>query len=244
MEYRDWLDQEDLLAFIENGADAEECLVYESVPKFIICGVLVPQSRLRTLDIEDVLQWNYIPPSSWGISYSSRGRVSVSPPMDHTGSKTLDRGEPIFHLREFKGREDKESYFELSQRFAHLFDLHYVPERDAYCRFDDLGDIEEIATIRSTQENDPFRGERCITILRCVLDEYMALTGQVMIRLFDSMRLDAEHFNDWRNHHVETRNRDNDIHYRFGVLPGTASYMRGFQIIRPRISKGEVSKGF
>jgi hypothetical protein len=101
--------------------------------------------------VDDLDYWNCNPFSSWGISisYGKHPKVALSPPLDHTGSKTLDRGEQILFAREFDGRQEQPSYIEISQKLTHAFGLHYVPECDAFCRFDERGDVEDVVRLRN-----------------------------------------------------------------------------------------------
>jgi hypothetical protein len=148
--YKNWVEQDDFVHFLQAIPSATDIILYASVPYFtFIYGVLVPERLVTPPDIDDLHHWSCNPFSSWGItiSYGARRRVSLSPPLDHTGSKTLDSGEQIVFTRKFDGRQEQRSYIEVSQKLTHAFGLHWVPEREAYCRFDDRGDVEEVVRV-------------------------------------------------------------------------------------------------
>jgi len=81
------------------------------------------------------------------VRFSEPRAVWISPPLDHTGSKTLNQGEQLVFSRNFDGRFGKKSYYEILQKFTHLFGLHYMDERHAYCRLDERGDVEDVIRI-------------------------------------------------------------------------------------------------
>ncbi len=49
--------------------------------------------------------------------------------------------------RQFDGHVGRRHYYEVLQKFTHIFDVHLVEERNAYCRLDSHGDIEEVIRI-------------------------------------------------------------------------------------------------
>ena len=81
-----------------------------------------------------------------------------------------------------------------------------------------------------------------ITIKRAVLDEYMAVTDMSVVRMFDITRLRYESFGGWSNQGDEKERTDGDLHYRFHIQPGHASYMRGVQLVRSRLSRDEAAR--
>jgi hypothetical protein len=247
-EYRNWVEQDDFVHFLQAIPSATDVILYASVPysTFIstfIYSVLVPKRSVTPPDIDDLHHWNNCNPfSSWGItiSYGKRKEVSLSPPLDHTGSKTLDHGEQIVFARQFDGRQEQRSYIEVSQRLTHAFGLHWVPERGAYCRFDDRGDVEEVIRVVNIPGQTAPEEGRAVTILRSTLDEYLVITDQALLLLFDSTRFEPKRFGGWQGQDVEYHERKPEIYYRMSRDADTASYLRGFQIIRPAVSKKDI----
>ena len=140
-EYKKWVKQDDFLRFLQIIPGATDIILYASVSySTFVYGVLVPQHLVTPPDVDDLDHWNCNPSSSWGITLNyGKGelkKVSLSPPQDHTGSKTLDRGEQIVFTRHFDGRQEQRSYIEISQKLTHAFGLDWVLESEAYCRFD------------------------------------------------------------------------------------------------------------
>ncbi len=245
-EYIKWLDQDNLVQFLRVVSSLDKVILYLSAPNTFFYSVLVPKSLLKIPYINDLDYWNCNPSSSWGITISggNRPRVFLSPPLDHTGSTILDHGEQIIFARRFEGRQEQQSYIEVTPRLTHSFGLHYVPERNAYCRFDNRGDVEDIIKIEELPLNNADKHGRIVTVQRDVLDEYMVITNQNLLLLFDSTRLDPQKFGAWSNQNVEYRKEEPEISYRMGRSEDIASYLRGFQIIRPKISKKDLVKRY
>ena len=132
--------------------------------------------------------------------------------------------------REFDGRQEDTSYIEISQKLAHAFGLHYVPERSAFCRFDERGDVEDV--VRVLRTSGQFGRERglVVTILRNTLDEYMTITGQTLVLLYDSTRFEPKNFGGWQNQEVAYHEVQPEIYYRMGQNLENASYLRGFKL--------------
>jgi len=203
--------------------------------------LLVPLKAVRAVDVEDLLAWNNCTPYlSWGVSWSlSKGgratRVRLSPPLEHSGSKLIDRGEQIVFARRFTGRQEDRSYIELAQTLTHPYDIHYVPERHAYCSYDENGDLEEVVRVISLQEErgDTWFGGRIVTIQREFLDRHLFVSGSALVRLFESTRVDHKSFSSWGDYESLAVNvAKKEIYARLGKKLSAGSFLRGAQIIR------------
>jgi len=237
-----WLEMGSALDLLRDNAQQHEFVVYASDRFTFIHAILAPASLLNPPDIEDLMSWNCNPTTSWGVTvqFSEPRSVWISPPLEHTGSKTLDQGEQLVFSRDFDGRSGKKSYYEILQKFTHLFGLHYIDERHAYCRLDELGDVEDIIRIVEIPGKGEEFGLNVITFNRDLLDEYLVLTDSVIVRTFDFTRYRPGSFNGWRAAHDVQFQNDVDMHYRSHVEPGYASYLRGFQLVRSLATKGQI----
>ena len=245
-EYKEWLEHKDFVQFLRAVPNQNEMVLYASGGDVYLYAVLVPKRFVTPPDPEDLGNWNCTPYSGWGITISSGGRskVFLSPPLDHTGSTTLDRGEQIVFARKFDGRQEQQSYIEISPRLTHPFDLHYVTERSAYCRFDENGEVEDVIRIELALHENQDENSRIVTIQRDVLDEYLTMTNQNLVLLFDSMRLDRGNFNGWSDQTIEHGKENPEILYRMGRSGNIATYLRGFQIIRPKLTRKDFVKRY
>jgi hypothetical protein len=191
--FEKWLEQEDVREFLKENAQEDNVVVYATLQHTFIHAVLVPNSKLSPVDVDDLLKWSTDPTSTWSI-WSTQDEIGLSPPLDHPGSKTLEGGEQLVFTRFFEGRISRKSYIEVLQKFAHVFDIHHVPEQNAYCRLDEHGDVVELVKVTSIPEKRESRAGRFVTIDRKLLDEYMVLTDTSLVQLFDFTRFNYEKF--------------------------------------------------
>lgn len=228
-DYKQWLEQKEFLQFLLDTCSGEIPL-YVSYKGTYIYSVFLPQNYLSSNYIDDLMKWDCRPDSTWGYK-GDLGNISFSPPFDFSRSKLLRNATPITFLRQFEGRIGQKSYIEVLQLLIHLNGLHFVEEKNAYCRLNEEGDIEEIIKIHHTPE------EILVTIKQEVLDHHLFLSKSALLRLFDRTLC-----NDWIRFSEKTRNesnfsdKKNKIYARQVIaldkenLP-TAGALRGFQII-------------
>jgi len=213
---RHGLDKRILCSFFKNSR-ANDIVLYASHQHCFIYGVLVPSRTVTPPNVKDLDDWNCGPSSSWGvaISYGKRSKVWLSSPLDHTGSKILDRGEKILFVRDFDGRQTKSLYWAFAETNS-LVRFALCSERSAFCRFNERGDIEDIVRIQTAHSQSGDEECRVVTIRRGTLDEYMTITSQALVLLYDSTRFEPNEFPGWLNHECVYREVDPEIYYRIG----------------------------
>ena len=229
--FDEWLEMKEIVAFLKANTRHDEFVLHAIADHIYMHSILVSALRVNPPDAEDLLRWHLNASSSWGVSvtFSNPPKICLSPPLEDTGSKTLDGGEQLVFVRHFDGFIGEKNYYELLQKFIHAAEIHFVPERNAYCRLDKRGDIEDVVRIVKIP------GGRIritvITVKRSALDEYLALTDSVAVRTFD-FTFTPSGFSGWSNHHDLQHVKEGGLFYRFHLEPGHASYMRGCQIVR------------
>jgi len=241
-----WLQMDSALAFLRDNAEQDEFVVYPSNRSTFVHAILVPASLVSPPNTDDLMSWNGSADSSWGIDarFSQPPSVWISPPLDHTGSDTLNRGEQLVFLRYFEGRPGKKSYYEILQKFTQVFDLHFIDVRNAYCRLDKHGDLEDVIRIVEISGRGEHLGENVLTVNRDVLDEYLVLTNSVIVRTFDFTRCRPSDFSGWVSIHQANYETEGEIFYRSHVEPGYASYLRGFQLVRSAATNEAILRRF
>jgi len=239
--FESWLRMDDAIAFLKDNAREKEFVMYASTGSALLHAVLVPEASVNPPDIEDLMRWNS-PLSSWGIvaTFREPASVSIVPPLHGTGSKTLNGGEPLVFGRSFEGRVGKKGYYEVLQKFTHLFDLHWLESRNAYCRLDKSGDVEDIIRVVEIPGRGTKYGGIIIVFNRYVLDEYLILTDSAIARMFDITCYRSGNFIGWSDRHDLQYTKDPHLFYRSHIESGHASYMRGGQIVRSLTSKETV----
>jgi hypothetical protein len=241
-----WLELRDAVDFLKNLDTSNETVLYASMRHVFIHTVLVPDSALNPVDTADLMRWDCNPSSGWGVSYSfgAAGDIWLDPPLDGCRSKTLEQGEQLVFTRSFEGRLGDRAYFEILQKLSQVLEVHFIAERNAYCRLDHLGDLEDVIRIIETPPVGKDSGSRLVTIERQALDTYMVLTHAAAVVTFDFTRFCPRGFSGWGHPSEPRQISDGALHYKQVLEPGCASYMRGFQIIRPLLTKTDLRGSF
>lgn len=235
-QYAAWIEQQDFLEFLRAGRRSEDVVLYAGLTHYFLYGIAVPSSAVTPVDVDDLLGWSCNPFSSWGLCHGYREGASerqmwIEPPLSSCGSRTLELGEQLLFIREFDGHWGDRTYVELSQKVTHLLGLHFVPERCAYCRLDENGDVEEVVRI------DKLDDGRVVTIKREDLDTLLLMFESSYVLLFDSTRFDPGNFSSWGDgpeEHVSLV--EENLYYRGRANAGRESYLRGFQVSTPVVS--------
>ncbi len=153
-------------------------------------------------------------------------------------SKTLKDARQLVFARSFESwKREGRSYCEILQEYLHLTEIHWRPEEHAYCRFDKHGDLEHVVSVTSKENR---RGLTLVSFKRDPLEQYLAASNSVLVRMFDFTLLRRESFTRWPDEPENVLNKSDVFFYRQKVDPGKAAYTRGVQIIRPSRPKSEV----
>jgi hypothetical protein len=243
-EFERWLGLEDAIAFLRESIKDDEFIVYACTKYTFLYAVVAPCASVDPPNVEDLLTWNHNPFSSWGItvSFGEPVSTSITPPMHGAGAETLEGGEQLLFARTFDGRIGNKTYYEVLQKFTHVFDLHYLEARKAYCRLDKHGDIEDVIRITEFPARGTDLGGTLVTFNRGLLDEYLALTDSKIVRMFDFTRCRFSGFRGWSGSHDSQFTEEPNLFYRSHIEPGHASYMRGCQIVPALTAKEEILK--
>jgi hypothetical protein len=221
------------LAFLKANAAESERVIYASGPYAFIHSIAVPLAAIEKEKPEALLNWNANPFTTIASYVSGLGRDTmwIERHKGSRGSSALDEGIDLVFGRTFEGWSGEgRNYFEVNQEYTHLAGIHWRPERSAYCRFDSNGDLAEIVSI-STRDKD---GDvSLVTFSWQELEEYLAVAGYALVRLFDFTLLRYGHFSDWGDGAERSLWLSDDLLFRQKSI-GDAAYTRGVQIMRPR----------
>lgn len=235
-----WIQQREIIPFLQNDAKDEHIIIYAFLPHVFIHAVLIPNVDLVEPTIKDLMKWSYNPFSSWGLTCSSND-AWIENPLSDAGSAFLRGGVQILFGRYFEGAEENKSYFELNQKISHLLGIHHIPERDAWCKLDKFGDIEDIVKITKINKLPNNKSGKIISIKKEVLGEYAGFENLSLLRMYDFTRYKSDNFYGWENDNKPTNFTDNNsIFGNLVVVPGVGSYSKGFQITHIGISKDQV----
>ena len=237
--YANWITADLHLDLLKKNAEEDEVIIYASGQHTFIHAVAVNEDVIDPPDIDDLLGWSGNPfraiaAYTWGGGIDDVW-IERGPAID--GSKMLQTARQLVFGREtpeILGRGS--SYFEIAQEYVHLTGIHHLPERGAYCRPDERGDLENVVTIAKKVS----LGEiSLITFKREPLEEYLAASRSVLVRMFDFTLFKHNYFNGGPDGPVAVVKCD-PIFYRQKIVSGYAAYTTGVQIIRPSHSRAEI----
>ena len=233
-EFEEWCSQNDILPFLSEEADDEYVLIYASLDHVYIYALLVPENVNLKDHGDDLRGWSSNPFSGWSL-VANQEDVWIEKPCQSEGSEILKTATQIVFGRSFEGHTGDSSYFEVNQEITQIMDLHYVGERNAWCKLDQHGDIEECIKILVLE------GGRAIVVKAKVLNKYCAASRTKLLRMFDFTRYRKGNFSGWGRGRDERHLPGHDgIAVWLTVQPGVGSYSRGVQLIEPSASLASI----
>jgi hypothetical protein len=227
--------------FLKDQLRSETTVLYASLNAVLIHAVLIPLEQLDPVDRKKLSDEFISPSDSWTIEHSSGGgepdRVYLAAPLRRLG-EAFDTGEKLVFKRSFAGGQG-DTPVEVSQKLAHALDLHFIDERNAWCRLDEDGDLVEVIKIVCENFDDWTRDVTVVTILTEDFAKYMRLAGMGMVIFFDFTRARHSSFSGWRG--VTPIEFDApDLFYHGGVMGKEGSYVNGRMIVRPAVSYDQI----
>ena len=247
-----WFEETDFMKFLERNSSEDKIVVYTSVSCYppsrpasslLIYSILVPKNTVSPPDVEDLLTWDFlVRRTAWSVKEDGE-KAWLEPSLSRLGSRSLAQGENLVFNRSFDGVPELSCYIEIQQKFLHVCCLHHMPERKAWCRLDQRGDIEKVVQeIDFARENTESRNEysgKVVLFNRKALEKYAALTGSVLVRLFDFDR--AVMVGPFGREKPPVRkSKSGNIFYRYGGDSGNLNYVRGLQLVPIAMSQKKV----
>ena len=239
VDYATWIDAGEHLALLRDNAEESELIVYAASRCTFAHAVVLSERSLASSKLEDLLDWSGNPYTlsagyTWG---GGRNDAWIERSADFWRSKTLrGEGQQLVFARRFEG-EQESPYYEILQEYSHLADIHWRREERAYCRYDDLGDMEHSVSIT------PRNGDQALTLVsfkREHLEEYLAASKSVLLRMFDFMLFQPGNFTGWSGRPERMFRESPHFIYKKKVDAGQAGYARGVQVIRPSRPKSKI----
>ncbi|MCY3728732.1 MAG: hypothetical protein OXF97_07035 [Nitrospira sp.] len=239
-EYAAWIEAGGHLALLRDNAEQNELIIYAVSKYSFIHTVVISEDNLSPLNHDDLLRWSgnsFNPLASYAYGGGKEG-FWIANSDRAWDSKSLQGARQLVFARRFEGLNENEAYYyEIRQEYSHVTDIHWRPERHAYCRFDENGDFDHVVSITSKADTGDVA---LVSFKREPLERYLAASNSVLVRMFDFMLLKYENFTAWPDDPKAVIKETDALFYRQKVDPGQAAYTRGVQIIRPRRPKTEI----
>ena len=240
-EYSTWIKGGGHLDWLEANADEDELVVYASGNYTFVHSVVVDEEELPKLNIDDLLHWAGNPYSSYaGYAWGGgRNTVWIESESHIFGSKTPKDVRQLVFARQLEGSRERESlYYEILQEYSHLADIHWRRAERAYCRFNELGDIEHMVSVTDKGRSE---GIALVSFEREPLEAYLAASNSVLVRMYEFNLFKRGDSSAWADTSDTLRKQvrtSRNLFYRQIVNPERWGYTRGIQIIRisrPRV---------
>jgi hypothetical protein len=183
-DYDTWIQQEEVVPFLEREGTDEDIIIYAGSRHLFIHAIFIPAFDVTSDSVAPLLDWDFNASDGWSITSSGSGDdLAIEQPLAHERSHLIRAGEQIIFWRGFEGVRHKSSYFELSQKIAHVLGLHHLEERNAWCTLNRFGDIDDIVKVHKITDHPE---DRCdiITMRKMQLAEYAAIGKYVLLRIF------------------------------------------------------------
>ena len=241
-EYATWIKADAHLKFLRENAREDELVIYGVDSCTFIHTVVVSQKSLSSIDHDDLLRWDGNPFSSLAGYEAVKGQegVWIERGTDW-GAETLRGAQQLVFARHFEGLNTKDAlYHEILQEYLHLTEIHWRSEQRAYCRFDENGDFDHIVSVTPKEDEGSVT---LVTFKREPLEQYLAVTNSVLVRMFDFTLLRRGNdfsFSHWPNGPEDVCRESVDFFYRQKIDPGKAAYTTGVQIIPLSRPKSEI----
>jgi hypothetical protein len=241
---KDWLigaekDGLRLLTEAERGS----VILYASFQSLLIISIFGQASSLANPAKDELYNSNFHTDEAWCIQKAWGGghghRMYLEPPLDFPEAHPLHGAEPIVFRRSFDGMSNYDPPIELSQKLIHSLGLHFIEARNAYCRLNSEGDLEDVIQVFFRAGTGEYDTRRTLVIIKAEpLAEFMAVGGYALYRKFDVTRFVPASFSHWRD--AERHFDAPDLFYYAGISGSNASYIHGGQILRTSVTVDEL----
>ena len=246
--FRTWSEQSSFLDLLAEQRTGRSIILYSSSfnhGSLLLHSILVPIKDLDTVKPDDLMHWDD-PRESWscGLVYGGDQppRLEYSRPLSGICPGAYEGGQRLVFGRSFDGRTEDKHYYEIAQFLTHAHNLHWTPERNAWCRFDENGDVEDVIKWTERAGRSGYEAATCIAIERDVIEMQMSATGTALVQMFDVTSVGGG-FHGWnKGEERSVENQELSQYFHSHREGANGSWLRGVQIIRPRLSSEEFGK--
>lgn len=241
-------EQADLYELLTSERVSKKTILYAStfgpLGSVFVHSVLIPKSSIKLRDA-GFTNWSGNPydGASCGLVYGG----GEPPRVEYDKGALADRGmlaaaRRLISARSFDALHGGATYYELAQELTHAHGLHWVDERSAWCKFDEQGDIQDVAQVEVLDGPTDGVKTTIVAISREVLDLHMTATDTCLFQMFDSdVRPARFHGFDGG---VEKRFVDAQacLVMKYRLDDHRASYFRGAQVLLPPMDAWELGQ--
>ena len=244
--FRAWSEQSSFFDLLAEQRTGRSIILYSNSfnhGSLLLYSILVPIKDLDDLKPDDMIHWDN-PHDSWSCGPVYGGgqppRLEYSKPLSGIRPSAFQGGQKLVFSRSFVGRTEDKHYYEIAQFLTHTHNLHWTPERRAWCRIDENGDVEDVIKWTERPGRSGYEAATCIAIDREVMEMQMSATETALVQMFDVTSV-GNNFHGWNEgEDYSVDNQELSLYFHSHREGARGSWLRGVQIIRPRLS----SEGF
>lgn len=223
--YAEWIKAEAHLAFLRENARSSELVVYANAEYTFVDSIVVPNEVLARMTPADLEGWHFSSDYSMASYVYGGGRDDVWIERGVRKGYDAENGTQLVFLRTFDGWDGSgRNHVEINQEYTHITGIHWRPQRRAYCRFDERGDLE--AAVSVTTREDKGSEMALVTFKWQHLEEYLSVADAVLVRRYDFTLLRRDQFSGWPQEPPDNIRESPEFFYHRQVMPGHAAYTR------------------
>ena len=235
----EWADQRQLFEFLEQQRSGGPIVLHAwctNTGSLLIDTLLVPLEKIEGFDRSKLHRWDSLRASPYCGLEEGGGlppRVVYGPGYYLVAGTRLPESMKVCFHRHFEGRTEDSDYFEVSASLTHPHDLHWVPERQAWCRLDANGDVEPVIELTRVSPRGIRKAATIITIDRQLIELHMSAANAAIVQMFDSTCI-TKSFHTWKEGHDQVVNNDQcNLHYHSHIESSRQSYIHGLHVLPP-----------
>ena len=172
------------LRLLHDNANDGELIVFASRPCLLVHAVVVGRDAVQKTGIKLLNGWSDgLNSSRAEYGYVRGSGFTIDQEYDPWCRVQLNDTKRLVFQRYLEVSNDEPHYYEILQEYAHSAKIHWRRGRQAYSRFDELGDWEDVVTVTVNHNNDSYSD--LVTFQRKQLDIFLQATRSVLVRMFD-----------------------------------------------------------
>ena len=238
--YARWITGEDHLQLLREDAESDELLVHAGSQHVFVHAVAVPEEELQAVTSTALLGWNGGPESA-RVSYAFGGpdpQVRLETFHDLWPNGVLPGARSLIYLRDLlAGPKGREQHLELHQEYAHAVGIPCASPPERFMLRNEDGNLDDLVSV--TRREDP--PVWCVvSFLRYPLEQYLAASKSVLVRMFDFTLYDPRMFSGWPPDEVPTVVEDSSTIFHRLEVAGYAGYLNGVQTLPLARSRDQI----
>ena len=245
--FRQWIRGRRHLELLQKNAGEDEIIVSALSARQTCINSFVARADHPDLhgDIPVLTQWSFDPFSHDATAYGWRWESDGVHAIQRDESRSYDLPTDVYPIvfgRRIVGASDQEStYYEVAQKYTHASRIHWRLDRQAYSRFDHRGDWMDVVSVSERGRSDY---ADLISFRREDLDLHLIAMDSVLVQVFDLrlLRPPVTIEQDYSDHVDRIVRVGSGMCYREMINEDCFGFIRGFQVIVPRLTRAEVDQ--